>query len=141
MRSPGVTICSTPEEQTLFRRLAVFAGGCTLEAAEAVAGPEGTLDVFAGIASLVDKSLLRQEEGREGEPRFRMLETVREYGLERLEASTEGGTIRQRHAAYFGTVAERVRLVCEGPDEIQWVMMLEVEHDNFRAALEWLVTY
>ena len=89
MPSPGATICSHPDEQALFRRLAVFAGGCTLEAAEAVVDPEGTLDVFGGMASLVDKSLLRQEEGVEGEPRFRMLETVREYGLERLEASGE----------------------------------------------------
>ena len=68
-----------PDEQILFRRLAVFAGGCTIEAAEAVANPDGTLDVFAGLASLVDKSLLRQDEGADGEPRFRMLETVREY--------------------------------------------------------------
>ena len=71
----------TQEEQTLLQHLAVFPGGCTLEAAEAVAGPDATLDVFDGIASLVDKSLLRQEEA-EGEPRFRMLEMVREFGLE-----------------------------------------------------------
>ena len=96
----------TADEQTLFRRLAVFSGGCTLEAAEAIVNPEGTLDVFGGIASLIDKSLLRQEEGIEGEPRFRMLETVREYGLERLEAAgDEAPTIRQGHAAYFAKLA------------------------------------
>jgi predicted ATPase len=96
----------TAEEQTLFRRLAVFSGGCTLEAAEAIVNPQGTLDVFGGIASLIDKSLLRQEEGAEGEPRFRMLETVREYGLERLEAAgDEAGAIRQGHAAYFAKLA------------------------------------
>ena len=107
----------TPDEQTLFRRLAVFSGGCTLEAAEAVVDLEGTLDVFGGMASLIDKSLLRQEEGVEGEPRFRMLETVREYGLERLEAAgNEGGTIRQGHAAIFRPTRHRrpSRLVGRG---------------------------
>ena len=86
----------TPEEQTLFQRLAVFPGGCTLDAAEAVVDPRGErLDVFDGIASLVDKSLLRQEE-TEGEPRFRMLETVREFGLERLEGSGTGEETRRQ---------------------------------------------
>ena len=84
--------------------MAVFVGGCTLEAAEAVGDPEGTLDVFGGLASLVDKSLLRQEEGTEGEPRFRMLETIREFGLEQLEASGEAEAVRQRHAAYFSAL-------------------------------------
>jgi predicted ATPase len=79
----------TREEQTLLHRLAVFSAGCTLDAAEAVADPESTVDVFDGIASLVDKSLLRQEE-TVGEPRFRMLETVREFALERLEESGAG---------------------------------------------------
>src|SRR5215212_8864955 len=92
----------TAEEQTLFRRLAVFSGGCTLEAAEAIVNPQEILDVFGGIASLIDKSLLRQEEGVAGEPRFRMLETVREYGLERLEAAgDEAEPIRRGQAAYF----------------------------------------
>src|SRR5262249_59935654 len=82
-------------EQALFRRLAVFAGGCTLEAAEVVcqavhapaAGPGQSLEVLDGVASLVDKSLLRQQEQASGEPRFRMLETIREYGMEGLTAS------------------------------------------------------
>ena len=81
----------TPEEQALFRRLAVFVGGFTLEAAEAVGGPSrapGSTSLD-GVASLVDKSLLRQEDGPDGEPRFRMLETVREFGLEQLAASGE----------------------------------------------------
>ena len=95
------------DEQVHFRRVAVFAGGCTLEAAEAVVNQEGTRDVFVGIAALVDKSLLRQEEGAEGEPRFRMLETVREFGLERLEASGEESATRHRHTRYFLDLAER----------------------------------
>jgi predicted ATPase len=97
----------SPTDQTLFGQLAVFAGGCTIEAAEAVVDPEGSLDVFAGIASLVDKSLLRQEEGFEGEPRFNMLETVREYGLERLAASGEEPTTRERHAGWMLALAEQ----------------------------------
>ena len=96
-----------PEEQTLFRRLAVFPGGCTIEAAEAVAAPEETLDVFGGIASLVDESLLRQEEGAEGEPRFRMLETVREFGLEQLEASGDSDATHGRLAAWCLALAEQ----------------------------------
>ena len=127
----------TPDEQTLFRRLAVFSGGCTLEAAEAVVDPEGMFDVFGGIASLIDKSLLRQDEGVEGEPRFRMLETVREYGLERLEA-TEGEVVRRRHAAYFAALG----ITGEAQFEL-WLAMtatldrVEREIDNLRAAMAW----
>jgi predicted ATPase len=125
------------EEQTLFRRLAVFAGGCTLEAAEVVGNQEGNGDVFAGLAALVDKSLLRQEEGIEGEPRFRMLETVREFGLERLKASGEEPATRTRHAGYFLDLAERA-----GPEIVETadpalLDMLDREHDNLRAALAW----
>jgi predicted ATPase len=122
------------EEQTLFRRLAVFAGGCTLEAAEAVVNQEGTHDVFAGIASLVDKSLLRQEEGAEGEPRFRMLETVREFGLERLAASGEEPATRERHAGYFLALLEGHDV--EDADPV-WLDVIDREHDNLRAALGW----
>jgi non-specific serine/threonine protein kinase len=127
------------EEQRVFRQLAVFAGGCTLEAAEAVVTGDGPLDVFGGLASLVDKSLLRQEEGGDGAPRFRMLETVREFGVERLEASGEGEALRERHATYFRRVASRGAAALRGPDDIDWHTPLEVEHDNFRAALEWLI--
>ena len=75
----------SPHEQALFRRLGVFAGGCTLEAVEAVGNADGELDTLEGMASLIDKSLLRQIEGADDEPRFAMLETIREFGLERLE--------------------------------------------------------
>ena len=128
----------TPEEQVHFRRLAVFAGGCTLEAAEAVVNQEGTRDVFAGIAALVDTSLLRQDERTEGEPRYVMLETVREYGLERLEASGEGTACRSRHAGFFLALLEQ-----GDPDEVDstpyqaWLDVIEHEHDNVRAALGW----
>jgi predicted ATPase/class 3 adenylate cyclase len=125
------------DEQTLFQRLAVFSGGCTLEAAETVLNLEGTLDVFGAIASLIDKSLLRQEEGVEGEPRFRMLETVREYGLERLEASEEAEAVRHRHAAYFADWLETATLGLEWREEIRWSERLKAEYDNLQAALVW----
>jgi predicted ATPase/class 3 adenylate cyclase len=129
----------TADEQTLFRRLAVFSGGCTLEAAEAIVDPQGTLDVFGGIASLIDKSLLRQEEGVEGEPRFRMLETVREYGLERLEAAgDEAGSIRQGHAAYFAKLAINARadLSAGVPATVR---CMQAEDANLRAMVTYLL--
>jgi tetratricopeptide (TPR) repeat protein len=126
-----------PEEQTLFRRLAVFPGGCTIEAAEAVASPDGTLDVFAGLSSLVDKSLLRQDEGADGEPRFRMLETVREFGLERLKVSGEEPATRDRHAGFCLVLAERTsqEIADDAPPAL--LDLIDREHDNLRAALAW----
>ena len=134
----------SPDEQTLFRRLAVFPGGCTIEAAEAVASPDGTLEVFAGLSSLVDKSLLRQDEAAEGEPRFRMLETVREFGLERLEVSGEEPATRACHARFFRDLAERAyprifehaesRFPTADPTLLD---VIDRDHDNLRAALAW----
>ncbi len=97
------------DEQTLFTRLGVFVGGCTLEAAEAVCNADGDLamEVVEGIAALLDKSLLRQEEGSDGEPRATMLETIREYALERLAERGEADAIRQQHATYFLKFAEQ----------------------------------
>ncbi len=132
----------TPEEQTLFRRLAVFPGGCTIEAAEAVASGDGTLDVFGGLASLVDKSLLRQEEGSEGEPRFRMLETVREFGQERLEASGEREETERRLADWCLSLAEEVRPDFPGGTmQPRWVGRLHEELPNLRAAVTWLLDH
>ncbi len=127
------------EERILFRRLSVFSGGCTLEAAETVCDAEGDPDmaVLEGVGSLVDKSLLRQEEGLEGEPRFSMLQTIREYALERLEESGEAEGTRQRHAEYFLAFAEEVEPKLKGSQQIEWFDRLEEEHDNFRAALSW----
>ena len=130
----------TPEEQVLFRRLAVFAGGFTLEAAEAVAsGPgEPGIDPFEGVASLLDKSLLRQEAGPGGEPRFTMLETVREFALEQLAASGEEDAIRQRHAAWCLALAEAAGRDLEtGRAQAAWLARLDAELDNLRAALAW----
>ena len=97
-----------PNEQTLFRRLGVFAGGCTLEAAEAVANLDAPFDVLEGMTALLDASLLQSEE-QDAEPRYTMLETVREFALERLDASGEEPATRDRHARFFRDLAERAR--------------------------------
>jgi predicted ATPase/class 3 adenylate cyclase len=120
-------------ERVLFRRLAVFAGGCTLEATEAVCGS----DVLDRLASLVDKSLLQQREQEGGEPRFTMLETLREYALERLEASDEAEAIRSRHLGHFLALAEQTEPELRGSAQVAGLARLEREHDNLRAALGW----
>lgn len=128
------------EEQKLFRRLAVFAGGCSLEAVEAVCNTKSDLglDLVEGMTSIVDKSLANQVEQGEGESRFAMLETIREYGLEQLAASGEESLTRRAHAAYCLVLAEEVASEDTGADQAEVLGRLEVEHDNFRAALAWL---
>jgi non-specific serine/threonine protein kinase len=130
----------TPDEQTLFRRLAVFVGGCTLEAAEAVVAAEGdpAHGVLEGIASLADKSLLRQMGESDGEPRFVMLETIRDFALERLEASGEEAKVRDRHALWCLRLAERTEASAFGdPEQRARFDRLQADYDNVRAALAW----
>jgi len=141
-------------EQVVFARLAVFVGGCSLAAAEAVttlnvqtARPaprrareplvEGfqRSNVLDTLAALVDKSLLRQEQGPEGEPRFVMLETLHEYALERLESSGEAGMLQRRHAEYFLTFAEQSHHGLVSSEQLTWLARLEADLDNLRAAL------
>jgi predicted ATPase len=126
-------------EQQLFGRLAVFSGGRTLEAIEAICDAEGDLpvDVFEGVSSLLDKSLLRQEEGPNGEPRFVMLETVHEYAREKLEERGEAEQIKRAHAQYFLTLAEEANPELKGANQLEWLERLDAEHDNMRAALSW----
>src|SRR5829696_7164873 len=126
-------------ERVVFARLAVFAGGRTLEAIEAVCDAKGDLpvDTLDGVSSLLDKSLLRQEEGPEGEPRFVMLETIHEYARERLEASGEAEETRRLHAEYFLALAEGAEPELTGPDQLACLERLEAEHDNMRVALTW----
>ena len=132
------------EEKKLFRRLAVFVDGCTLEAAEAVcavsnAGSDLGIDFFEGMASLVDKSLQQQQEHPGSEPRFRMLETIREYGLERLANSGEAAAVCGQHAKFFLNLAERIEPELQSPNQEVWLDRLENEHDNMRAALDWSI--
>jgi tetratricopeptide (TPR) repeat protein len=126
-------------EKQLFRRVAVFVGGLTLEAIEAVCNMEGDLsiDVLDGTESLVSKSLLRQAEGVDREPRFVMLETICEFAREELEASGEEEELRRRHAEYFLALAEEAEPRLHGPNQLEWLGLLEEEHDNLRAALNW----
>ncbi len=130
----------SPEEQMLFRRCAVFVDSCTWEAAEVVCIAAGGLqgDVLEGLVSLVDKSLLRQEEQAEGEARFWMLQVLREFGLEALTASGEMEAARQAHATYYLALAEEVESELGGlQHQAVWLERLEREHDNLRAAMRW----
>jgi predicted ATPase/serine/threonine protein kinase len=127
-----------PAERKLFARLSVFSGGCTLEAAEAVANTREDLelDVFDGVASLVDKSLLQRLGGDADEPRFSMLETIREYARERLRESGERAATEQAHAAYFVVLAEETDVEqIPARQEDGWLRRNALEQDNFRAAL------
>jgi predicted ATPase len=124
-------------ERRLFRRLAVFADGCELRAVEAVCWSEGDPDVLDGISSLVDKSLVRGSEPSGTEPRFGMLETVREYAQGQLEASGEAEEVRERHALHYLNLAETADLGFHGREQGWWLDRLEAEHDNLRAALTW----
>ncbi len=124
-------------EKRLFARLAVFQGGRSLEAIEAVCQPDLPLDVFDGLAALVDKNLIQQTEMPEGEPRFVMLETIHEYARERLAESGEADLIRRRYAEYFVALAERAEPELRLAEHQHWSQQLEQELNNLRAVLEW----
>ncbi len=128
-----------PQEQTLFTRLAVFAGGWRLEAAEAVGAggtiaPAGVLELLGG---LVNKSLVVAEAAADGDMRYRLLETLRQYGCAQLAAGDEAAPVRGRHAAYHLALAEHAECGLTGPDQLRWLDRLERELDNVRAALAW----
>jgi len=122
------------DEQILFRRLGVFRGGFPLDAAAAVMEGE---DVLHGITSLVSSSLIDRVDGPGGEPRFAMLESMREYALEQLAASGEEPSIRRTHARHFTALAERMWTAIAMAGDDTWVARLQPELDNFRAALTW----
>ncbi len=119
------------DERRFFRRLAVFVGGCTLDAAEEVCGDAEALE---GLASLVDKSLLRLV-GGDGAARFWMLRTIREYATERLRESGEEDEIRRRHLAHYLGLARAGEEKLDGPEAADWAERLELEHGNLRAAI------
>jgi predicted ATPase/class 3 adenylate cyclase len=125
-------------ERRLLSRLSVFAGGCTFDALEAICSPNAELgiDVLDGLTSLVDKSLVRRIETFDGEPRFRQLETIREYSSERLEVSGEKEEIARRHAGFFMALAETAESHLLAQDQAEWLDLCDRENDNIRAALE-----
>src|SRR6266704_2620889 len=129
----------SPEEQKLFRHLAVFVDGWSLEASEAICMARGGLaeDMLEGMASLVDKSLLRQEEQAAGETRFWMLQTLREFGLEQMARSGELEATRQAHAVYYLWLAEEAQPSLQATEQGKWMAHLEQEHENLRTALFW----
>ncbi len=128
------------EEQVLFRRLAIFAGGCTLEAAQTVGATPGRseTDVLQGLSSLLDKSLLHRYEGSHGEARFSMLETVREFGLEHLAACGELENVSRSHAAYFLSFAEQRESASFFSNPAAGLDRYAADHDNLGAACDWL---
>ncbi len=127
-----------PDAQALFRRLAVFVGGFTLDAAEwAMAESPSPPSVLDGVSSLVDNSLLLRREGAEGEARFLMLETIREYGLERLEASGEAEAVRRCHASFFLALGEDLAARLSGAETVAALDRLSAALGTVRAALAW----
>ena len=126
------------DEQVLFARLSVFTGGGTLEAIAAICNPQGTVDALAGIEALVGHSLL-QPAAVADEERFGMLETIREYATEQLEARGEGEGMRRAHAQYYLELAEEAQPQLRGPQQVTWLARLEGDLDNLRAALGWLL--
>ena len=130
-----------PAERDIFARVSVFAGGFTLEAAEAIAGDEGgdgtSPDFLDAIGSLIDKSLLTHSRSRSDDSRYGMLQTVREYG--QLLLAEQGATddVRRRHAHWYAALASEAERHLTGPDQGHWLDILEVEADNLRAALDW----
>jgi predicted ATPase/DNA-binding CsgD family transcriptional regulator len=150
----------SPAEEMLFRRLAVFVGGFSLDAAEHVSAqvPELTSNTGASnpepvhsvlptpssvlelVGALVEQSLLKHVDQLDGEPRFGMLETIREYALEQLEQTDEADSVRQQHANWCAAVAEDADVKLRGREQFVWLSRLEAEHDNFRSALTWALT-
>jgi predicted ATPase len=143
-----------PQDQALFRRLAVFVGGAELEGWDAVCTlSTGLVDslsstdnlvgqnaVLEGVTALVDNSLLLPAHSPDNPARWVMSETIREYGLECLEASGEADQVRQRHAEYFLTLADQAEPALIGADQSRWLNRLDREHDNLRAAFSWITT-
>jgi predicted ATPase/class 3 adenylate cyclase len=129
-----------PVERRLFARLSAFNGGWTFESAEAVCDPEALgLDILDGLTSLVDKSLIRRTEPPGRPSRFSMLETIREYGHEQLEAGSDHELVLRRHAEHFLRFAVEVEPLLTAEDQGEWLDRCEDEHANIRAALRWAI--
>lgn len=129
-----------PGEQTLFRRICIFAGGFSLNAATAICR-DIVPDVFGGIAALIDKNLVRQSKGTGQETRFEILESLREFGLGQLALSDEAEETHRRHLGFFLELAEQAGAGLGGHDYLEWFARLDAEQDNFRTALAWAVDH
>jgi predicted ATPase/class 3 adenylate cyclase len=130
----------TSEEQVLLDRLGVFSGGFTFDAAEAVAGElESGSDVLDLLGQLVDKSLVVADEQADGSTRYRLLETIRQYALEQLDATGASDEVRRRHAEHYITVAQATEGALWTRDEDEWLRIVDQELGNFRAALDWAI--
>lgn len=131
------------DDQSLFRALSVFTGGWTFEAADAIVsgGSLPALDVFEGLSSLVDKSLIVQREDERGDIRFGMLETIREFGLDRLTHDGELVVVRECHCQFFRDLADRAARELLGEEQDFWFAQIELEYDNLRASLDWCVEH
>jgi predicted ATPase/class 3 adenylate cyclase len=129
------------QHRRMFARQALFAGGADLDAVEAVVNPDQELgiDTVDALAALVENNLVRAVDAPDAESRFGMLETIREYGLERLVELGEESLIRRRHAEHWIHVGEQASDALSGPDQARWSRLLELEHDNFRSALTWVL--
>jgi predicted ATPase/DNA-binding NarL/FixJ family response regulator len=135
-----------PEAQVLFRRLGVFTGGCTLAAATAVCQDEathsggGAVSLLDRLSALADQSLLQPTSSAKGEPRVTMLETIRAYALEQMDAAGETALVHQRHATYYVHLVEHAAPHLQGADQATWLERLEEEHNNLQAALAWCLS-
>jgi predicted ATPase/class 3 adenylate cyclase len=127
------------DERRLFEHVSVFAGGGTIEAMESVCSLVGGTDTLDGLASLVDKSLIRQVETEGAEPRFAMLETIREFALDRLTERGEREEVARRHAFFFLALVEEAEPHLTSPEGVTWVDRITQEHDNIRTALRWSI--
>jgi predicted ATPase/class 3 adenylate cyclase/Tfp pilus assembly protein PilF len=131
------SLLSVPEK-TLFARLGIFAGGFSLDAAESICNPDGTLDVLGGVEILLNNSLLRQEEDPNGAAHFRMLGTVREYALEELQKQTKLEALMRAHALYYASkITREMGFNLFSSEALMWLDWCESENDNIRAALDW----
>jgi predicted ATPase/class 3 adenylate cyclase len=122
----------------LLDRLSGFASGCDLDSAEVICGPASEIggDILDGLMSLADQSLLKVEETPDGEPRFRLLDTIRDYAAEKLETDGETGLIRERHRDWYVALVQRAAAELSGTEQRRWLDRLELEHDDIRAVLD-----
>jgi predicted ATPase/Tfp pilus assembly protein PilF len=132
----------TPEEQDVFTKLGIFAGGFTLDAAEEICKSAGEIDVFSKIETLLDNSLLRQVQSVTDEPRFDMLQTIREYALEKANEAGIMEGLKWAHCQYFAGLSEaEMGPGIFGPQSVMWLQRVDEEHDNLRAALSWTMQH